>query len=208
MSATGLRAFGDLRLSYDMRTAALSGNVLRADGSDANAYVEFDFGSDLTAYWITAQFEFTQATLDAFVTGDSTERLINLQDAARSGSGHYLAVAINAGTPCWILVGASIGSEILSSTLYTVELHRASGDLDFYLDTVLADSTTVAVGHRYFQVGDTRGAHEPNSIVYADNIKVGTTRGGSDLFGPDDFSSGLSMWTSTTGDVSAVANPF
>lgn len=44
-------------------------------------------------------------------------------------------------------------------------------------------------------------------VYYNDNVRVGTTSGGTDVFADDFESGGLTAWTSTTGSVSVVSDP-
>ncbi len=90
----------------------------------------------------------------------------------------------------------------------------AGGTNQFYLAGSLIGSgpdfdSTDTVFVRFGQdLSDAGASTDPDQIAYIDDVKVGTSRHGSDLFA-DDFSSGnLDAWTSTSGAVSVVNDPF
>lgn len=104
------------------------------------------------------------------------------------------------------------GTPVVPDVWHLVEFHYVDdGTGDVYVDGVLVSSPGSLTGEHTLWFGQTvQNAYpgSPNSNVYVRDVKIGTTRGGTELF-QDDFSSGnFSAWTSTTGDVSIIDDPF
>ncbi len=187
------------------------GNVLRADGSADNAYVEADLGSDQTEVWITFGMLFDAAALAAWTASGAGQEFLLLSDAAHSqidqvsidetgwdGSYGFGNVPPPSGDEEWHLVELR---------------HVNGGDIEFYYDSTLvfsgSDSGFPSGDTRFVTLGLIFEAPGPDadSLGYFRNVKVGTTRGDDDLFSWPDTSTDLSAWTATFGDVSVVPDP-
>lgn len=181
-------------------------NILKADGSADVAYVEFDFPSPVADVWATAR---------VMLSADG------LAYWAGSGDGHY-ATLIDFGPVDFVQIqDPTVLGDVWNGTWgqgsvpapdsdawHTFELHSHDGTLsEFFIDgetvwSTVAGSISTPEAVR-FGVTNNSGV-AAGQVAYFDNVKVGTTRGASDLCA-DDFSSGtLSAWTSTFGDVSVV----
>lgn len=189
-------------------------NVLKADATVAEAYVEFDFfGSPHAEVWLTYKLAFDATSL-AFWTANGSQPFAATRG---TGAGHESAeVAFaNPGSFSWILSTAdSVAASVAANTWVTCELHaKSDGTVGFYFGGSLVVSG-VYTNHttlKYVEFGQTTTSDLVGSlggVAYIDDVKVGTTRGASNIFA-DNFETGnLSAWSSTTGTVSVVSDPF
>lgn len=189
------------------------GKVLKADGQVATAWAAIDLGSDQADVWITHQVYFDDAAVTWFM-GSSPNFLDwwdNTADFA-TYTGFINGLFVDE-PPAWSeSAGSAEGGTPTPNWWQGVEVHyQSDGTIDVYVGGVLVFSDVSTSGAlRWIRAElDTFGATPaPGAVVYIRDVKVGTTRGGSDLFA-DDFSSGdLAAWTSASGDVSVVDDPF
>lgn len=187
--------------------------VLFADATSADAYVTKDWGSDESETWLTFGIAFDSSAL-TFWNGDSGSGVLADMLDNIDGPKCMLNVAV-IGADTWFFHG-SPGSDTISSPAPTAgvwqdcEMHfLASGTCEFYIAGSLVGSFSDG-GNTTRKVRMGQAGADPNaaSLVYLRDVKVGTTRGGSELFA-DDFSGGdLSNWDSTTGACTVVPDPF
>lgn len=108
----------------------------------------------------------------------------------------------------YVFASLPINPAIVDSTWFTVELHCESGVANTgYVNgiQVWTHDPTAPGDVAIVQIGVTNNTPGP---FYIDEVKVGTTRGASDLFS-DDFASGdFSLWDSTSGSPSVVSDPY
>lgn len=188
--------------------------VLKADCSASNvAYVQFDLPLDQGEVWLTFDLFFDAAALAVFNGTGSND----FGDIIAAGFTSFATENLWAGTSpsSWALStgDTALPSPALTANVWrTLEVHYVAGTqlVELYVDSTLAVSGTYpGSGDAHsIVVGQSTGSiSDPDLIVYLDNVKISTTRGGDDLFS-DDFESGnLGAWTSTTGDVSVVDDP-
>lgn len=180
--------------------------ALRADATAADAYVEIDLGSPQTDFWITFPISFTAASLAVWAAGSSGFFLISY-DSTRGVNGP--TVQITAG-PVWSGESGSGGTPVAEAS-QLVEVHWVMGvSSDVYADgdLVVTGPDFGVVGMQFLQFGNIFAFPTADEIDHISAVKVGTTRGGSELFA-DDFEGGdLSAWSATSGDVSVVDDPF
>lgn len=167
------------------------------------AYVEKNLGSAHADVWVTIRLYLDAASLALWETIEGSANFIHLET---NGDNVFVSTDPGWATGWAAPAGAPVGGQWL-----TVELHHQSGThSDLYVDGALVTSATPPAGTtQTVDVGQygTSGPTVP-SLAYVDWVKVGTTRGGTDLFA-DDFESGnLSAWTSSNGDVSVIDDPF
>jgi hypothetical protein len=108
---------------------------------------------------------------------------------------------------------APFSDPLNDETWIAVEMHAVGGtpiDTKVYVEGSLErdDNPGHSVANwEGFTVGIRFAAPDSRQVIYIRQVKVGTTRGGSEIF-EDDFSGGdLSAWSSTSGDVSVVEEP-
>lgn len=206
---------------------AFSGNCLQVEGfaqtSDPGPYIEVDFSST-PEVWVSFDVEVNPAYLSHADGSDgSSPAIVGVQYAGGPGVGTYFLSAIPDGSGGYLWFGGeglTLGTAV-ANTAYTFEmgLRRNDGGADggfaeFYIDGSLANSVTpsseVATGYTRVRVGALGDlVNDTAAISWVDNFKVGTTRGGSDLWALDDFESG-SLTSYTVNDpsyVSIVAGP-
>jgi hypothetical protein len=187
--------------------------ILKADcssGSEAYVYKAF---AEQTDAWFTLEVWAGVATLDAYQPNwDASGSLLqilddtnDLADAYYLGDGDLLQTFLE-----YSWSGDYHDEDPIPETWQLLEVHVAGGaPLDFYVDGTLVDSSSwnldvgvkpdrIYVGQRYGYLAD------PASIVYIDNVKVGTTRGGSEIFSDDFEDNTLDAWDATSGDVSVI----
>jgi len=106
-------------------------------------------------------------------------------------------------------IGNLTGATVVADTWHTIDL-EVSGiggtDLIWKLNgtTILSYSGTGIAGSKPIDFGGKYGGGIPNEYYYIDNVKIGTTSGGVELFS-DDFETGTtSAWDSASGNVTVV----
>lgn len=180
--------------------------VLKADGTAADAYLDKILGVDQGEVWITYQVAIPAATLSHFVStsaGDFSDLFGTTQ-----------AVMTMYGASLWHVNGfggGDTGGVPVADTWTLIEVHSISSSdfVELFVDTVSIasyDGTSAEDSHE-FLIGQYNGTIDtgPN-IVYFKQVKVGTTRGGSEILS-EDFSGDLSAW-SVTGDCTIVDDPY
>ncbi len=98
------------------------------------------------------------------------------------------------------------------SEWHLIELHFKKGvAAELYIDSVLVGSgyeCQNAPVHK-LRIGQESACNDSaDDIVYHRNIKVGTLRGGYDVFTDDFGSNDLSNWDTVVGNCTVVTNPF
>lgn len=186
--------------------------MLKADGTDTDAYVEIDLGSDQTDTWVTSTLS---APTDAATLWASALSGIF---AATWSAGHGEIVDSLSFQPDlqWT---SSVGSfdvpAFVGATHYVVEMGRnADGTTSLYIDNALIGTNPMfdATGIRFVRfgmdLGDAGASADPSQLAYVGAVKVGTSRHASNLFAADFSSGNLDDWTTTSGAVSVVNDPF
>jgi hypothetical protein len=179
--------------------------VLKADTSADNAWAYIDLGSNQDDLWISVRVAFHEDTF-AFWASDSlylSDFLVLYDDEF----GQIDQFAVYAFEAAW---NSTAFPPPMSEAWQTVEVHYAGGTLDFYVDDVLSFTQALSPSEvRYVLIGQLFGeTFDPLGVMFLDDVKVGTTRGGTELFA-DDFEGGdLSAWTDTYGDLTVTADPF
>jgi len=190
---------------------------MKADASVADAYATFDLAADESEVWLTLSC-FWDAVAEAVweleeFSGDFGLLLAH-NDVGGTAHANGASLGVQAATNKWYQDRSAthFGPAATNDVTYLVEIHYNRGDVtEVYIDGSGIDSVAVdgdAIRDVFqIQVGQANGApNDPGTIVYIDDVKLGTTRGGTDLFS-DDFEDGtFDAWTSTTGDVSLVSS--
>jgi hypothetical protein len=188
------------------------GNVLKADASFADAWVEEDLVSGQPEVWVTFGVYLPATAVMLWTSSRNYVQLLDL--AGTSDADNLWLVDPSAYDVVWYGYdyppegGNTPGPD--SDAWHAFEFHYQNGGLsEFYIDGPAVWSVAAVLAENVTQIRlGAFNASPPGAAVYYRDVKVGTTRGGSDLFS-DDFSSGnLSAWTSTSGDVSVVYDPF
>jgi hypothetical protein len=183
--------------------------VMKSDATLADAFARFNFSSQ-SEVWVTFRFALTAAAFTDFDLNAPSGELVRVFD----GAGGAAALRLTNG-PVWQMLtgpGGILATAPATDTWQTVEFHyKSDGTTDLYVDGVLLGThtssgtgnvTSLFLGQRF------TSSNYATAVVYFDDVLFGTTRGASDLFS-DDFEGGdLSAWTSTSGDVSVVDDPF
>jgi hypothetical protein len=194
--------------------------VMKADASSADAYAQFDFPSDEPEVWLTLSCFWDSVAQAVWALEEFSGDISRIRchtDGGGSTNANGASIGVDAGTVKWYQdrAGSHFGPVAVNDVTYLVELYykqdTPDGTTEMYVDgtliqSVLVDGSTFLDAYRIF-VGQSNGApNDPGTIVYVDDVKVGTTRGGSEIF-TDDFEDGtFDAWTSTTGDVSLVGS--
>lgn len=107
----------------------------------------------------------------------------------------------------YVFASLPINPAILASTWRTVELHCGASGHEAYVDgvAVWSHDNVFVVPITAVRIGEINNTAGP---FYVDEVKVGTTRGASDIFS-DDFASGdFSLWSFTLGSPAVVSDPY
>jgi len=181
-------------------------NALQADASAADAWVEFDIGSDQPLVWLTYEQRVTIAALVVPLEG----RFAQLWDPTHTSQIDFVSF-VDSGGLNWQSDGAFGDTPPPAGNVWqTVELLHENGSTEsLYVNTVLIGSGTASGDDTRFLTLGLRDVFtpDPTSVVLIRNVKLGTTRGGDDLFSWPDTETDLSAWTSQSGDVSVVPAP-
>ncbi len=196
------------RLVFTVSPLGKFGFVLKSDGSETPGFAQVDI-PDSSEVWLTIRLGLTAEAL-AFWTAPNSGNYVGFAEMAGVTT-YYLADQV-AYDDYWF--GASEGNFPVPVVGYqTVEIHHdADATLEeFYVDGKLVYRTTGAGGGdaTNLSLGITdQGTPDPNALIYVEYVKIGTTRGGTEIFS-DDFASGnLDAWTLADGDISVVPDPF
>jgi hypothetical protein len=191
--------------------------ILKADGASAEASANKVFDSDQSEVWLTYDLYYSSLSFVGWL-GDEYGPAFSDLVRADTHRMAYVWLMWDSGSSglfyTLYLEGTSqneSASGALADNWQTIEMHYSSGNQGhLYIDGSLLVTTGVGSSDliNSIKVGCIQGDLLVNDQVYIRNVKVGTTRGASDLFA-DDFSSGdLSNWSSTSGSVSVVDDPF
>ncbi len=183
--------------------------ALKANGSVADALVSLTLASPQSELWLSYQLGLPQAAIDGFTEPGSGAGVF-LDDLASETSTFAINDPVTFGA-VWTGFWGGAGSIPAPTDVWQlVERHFVNGTLsEAYIGGVRVwTETPPASNIDAFSLGLIACVpHAAGSVVYFSDVKVGTVRGGSDLFS-DDFSDGtLDAWTNTDGDVSVVAPP-
>ena len=179
--------------------------VLKADSSVADAWVEIDLGSSHLEVWVTFRLSFS---VDAatFWEAYGSALLVTLLLADDTTFPDWMGAVGLGSSSEWQIEGGQAGNPV-PVVQQKFELHHVrNGVSELYRDGVLliAGTDTSSGGIRFVRVGEYQARQDPSQVVFFSSVKVGTTRGGSELF-HDNFSSGnLDAWTTVVGDVAVV----
>ncbi len=186
---------------------------MKSDASIGDAYATADWGSPESELWVTFGLYLPAAALAYWAANGSPPRsglLLKFDD----GFNEFLQLSDFGSGLRWTDFWVQSTDPPTGDTCLTVEHHYTNGGpIQVYVDGVLVISTTDLNLSEFSSISlgqDLAGAGglnpDPDEVVYIQYAKVGTVRGGSNLFS-DDFSSGdFSAWSSTTGDVSVVSS--
>ena len=190
---------------------------LRCDTSADDAYVQFDFAADESEVWVTL----TDCTWDVAAeavweseefSGDFGLIRAHTDTMGVDTNAQGASLGVDGATNKWYQdrSASHFGPAAIADTLYLVELHYDRGVVtEIYIDSTVIDPAAVdgdAIRDAFWvRVGASNGApNDADAIVLIGDVKIGTTRGGAELFS-DDFEDGtLDAWSSTFGDVSVV----
>ena len=194
--------------------------VFKADGSAADAYLQKGFSQDYTEVWVTFDVGFTAAALTAWNASGSGD-FTKLQDL---GGTHTVAgvyeIDTVPGFHTWFLHGGSSSNQStaapfpLPSTWQTCEMHihvAATTTVNFFVSGSLVCAFTDASAYnvRNIRLGlYGTVVHTTDTVAYFRNLKVGTTRGGTDVFADPLNDGTFALWDSVNGTCSVVTNPF
>src|ERR1051326_388914 len=186
------------------------GKVMKADAAVDDAYVVFDFPTPEAECWLTFKLAFDAAAL-AFWSINGSGLFAEIRKFSGSPkTGVYLDPSL-----AWNDIGESGGvgavpAPVPATWQLCEMLASNSGVLaEFYIDGALVFSGVCSSNTaRHIQLGQIFAWLDPAAVPYFDEVKCGTTRGGSEIFA-DDFESGtFAAWSSTYGDVSIIDDPF
>jgi hypothetical protein len=187
--------------------------VLKTDGSVAAASVRFDLPVDEPDVWVTFDLRFGAAALAFWNTGFGSELMV-LDNPIAICEFFTLAGLPTDGYGTTNYTGSP--ANVIADVWALVEVHYENGVIvEVYVDGNLEASGVEPAPGGYglhdvhsLIIGQYSPWPDPSSIDYYDNVKMGTTRGASDLFS-DNFESGdLSAWSDVDGDCTVVPNPF
>lgn len=181
--------------------------VLKSDGSISDAYVEKDLGASYPELWITVFALIDAASLTQWISDGHNQSLLALFGP---GSVPQTDTVLVTSAPAWSTGWGGTGGIPAGDIWVLLEFrHVTSGSTELYINgsLVVAATDLSGVDSRIVQIGQQGVDGNAPSVVYYDDVKVGTTRGGSDLFSDDFESGGLTAWTTQIGDVSVVEAP-
>ncbi len=176
--------------------------IMEADASAGDAYAKINLGANYSELWIGLRVLFTADALALWTSGGSGS-FIYTDNAGLSDGETFLNIADG----LWLDdAGAPVAGLWQELTIHWTQ----GGTIDLKVNGAptasIADPTTS--DRRFLQFGDVFGTPTADEIIYIDDVTVGTTEGGTDIF-EDDFESGtFGAWTSTSGDVSIIEDAF
>ena len=174
-----------------------------------DGYVEFDIDTGLDDVWVTFRMAQHVADLDVWKeSGESNSLFFEIDNA--DNSLFPVLLEVDGTAPGWDDQAGNSGATPLpiAESWQDCEVHKKpDGTFDFYVGGVLVfngTGTGEALAAKFI-FGNYR-SYNP-AVVFFDDIAIGTTRGGTDLFS-DGFESGdLSAWPITFGDVTVIDEP-
>lgn len=178
------------------------------------AYLRKDF-AEVSSFWVQSEIAFDAASLNTFLTngGCGSADLITCRDDINDTLEFF--VYLDSGHYWFLRCGNEVTADLpvpVDSVWKLYELHYVQGGVcSFYIDGSLVATVSDSVGGppAGIQIGQFRACNDPlDDIVYYRNIKVGTTRGGTQIFADDFSTSDFSLWDSVVNDCTLVSNPF
>lgn len=184
-------------------------NVLLVSAEVSDSYVQKDFGEN-PEVWLTFDLGITADMITFWNETDGASGVFANMIHVEGSYGFYF---LGGADQVWNTFYNSGGTPVPAIGWQTCEWHYvAPSTLELYVGGSLAVPNVLgpegdnAIGVQIGQQITT--TLDPRCIAYVRNVKIGTTRGASDIFA-DDFSSGnLSAWSSIVGDCSIVPDPF
>ncbi len=192
--------------------------VLKADRTAGNAFVTKTFAGPPYPdpwyiqfdYWIpTATFTALSAvafTADFVQVGSAPADGVFITGYDTGGGAHNLS---SGNRNYWTDAtgGNPVSGGFTPDAWHTVKFSHVAGTITWNIDGTDRFSYAASFSNSQFYLGGRGGANHAGELYYFDNVKVGTTSGGSDLFCSDFEGGDLSDWSSSTGAVSVVDDP-
>jgi len=195
-------------------------HVLQTDGQSSDAYVTKSFATSIGDDWYI-EFEFyIPSALPASLASHSRSFSGDIWEWGPTGSADTLFLQSAGGGVYDIELLHGTLSVLASDVWHKLQFHtRFDSGLSDWFQSVLLDGVDPFGGEFQdsfslsdihtptFNFGQHFANHISGEIVYIDNVKIGTTFGGSEIFS-DDFEGGsLSAWTSVTGSATIIVDP-
>lgn len=179
-----------------------------------SGYLEKDLGSSFNEVWLTFGLAFDAAAIAIWSAPGNFSGFFGLLQDATPDFTAGVWYGDDSGTASWLEEsgGASATPVPVPSTWMLFELHYRNSDalIEFYINSnlVISDTSGTPGPIPTIIVGNALSVVSADSVAFLRDIKVGTTRGGTDILA-DDFSSGnFSAWTTVVDDCTLVADPF
>ncbi len=188
--------------------------VMKSNHAAGDAYVTKDWGSDESEVWVTFGAAFDSAAL-TFFNSDYSGDLAEILDGSNVTNTYFYEFPDPPNY--WWVGGFNTGGDETGTAVpdadawHTYELHfTVNGDVELYIDTALVAGATDTGSSdaRKLRLGLRLTTNDADAVCYYKAVKIGTTRGASDLFADDFSSNDLSNWGSTTGDCTVITDPF
>lgn len=192
-------------------------NVLKLDCATNTASMERDLGADYAEVWVDIDWACNATYLTALHAASILQEYWQFYENGY-GSLQETVIAPNAGTPAWTGYPAAPASPfvpaapVTSMQFYRARIHLAAGSP--ITTTVSVDGVDIGsfvttgvnlANIRYLDVV-ALGMSVPGGFVYMDNLKVGTTAGGTDIYS-DGFETDLSGFNFVSAAMSIIADP-
>lgn len=190
--------------------------VLKADCAAGDAYASKAVAFT-SHFWVEYDVYVPAATLTAIVGGSSPDYFTAA--FADFGEGLFLSSSDGVTWNCWADNDPNPASGVFTAGAW----HTVRIELEYLGGSVWHSTFTLDGGALFnyswsgasgiftsadLRVGGFSANHIAGEVYYLDNVKVGTTAGGTDLF-QDDFESGtFAAWDSETGSVTIIDDPF
>lgn len=218
----------DARNVFWMATAqtniiSSSGYAMKSDVSAADAYAVKDLGADYSSgdLWLSVLIGFDSGAATFWSSGGNWSGVLGVITDSGASNLTFSFDIQNATTIDW---GIGEGSWTSASPAPTAGVWQlcelfinqtgSNADVKLYVNSTLAVTQSFSgvpfpLTLRKLYMGQSDGANnDAASICYFKDVKVGTTRGASDIFADDFSTNDLSNWDSTSGTITVVANPF
>ncbi len=179
-------------------------SVIRTDGTANEAWAEIDVGpqSDM---WVTFSIYMDAASFALWVSSSPNLYMLLAPDTFSTVDAMYIG-----GGPSWGTAWGAGGGTPAGDTWFVIEVHHVTSlTADLYVDGVLTDAAVDLSGFdgEFLRVGQNNVPPTNPSLAYYTDVKVGTSRGGTELFSWPSSSTDLSAFTDTFGDVTVTAGP-
>lgn len=192
--------------------------VLKADCSAGAAYVEKTFSGPPYPDPLYVQFDLMipSATLTALASQTSTADLLDV--GSSSSDGFFVTGYDTSGTShpfsfgnrnYWTEAtsGNPVNGGFTADAWHVVKVSHVGSTITWNVDGTDLFSYALSFSHDAIYVGGHFASAISGQVYYMDNVKVGTTSGGTDVFSSDFESGVLTDWSSTTGSASVVDDP-